>query len=89
VIVIFAEATQPPGTVVRVTVYVVVFVGEAATGFEVVELKPAAGVHKKVPVAIPPVAATVPPTFSIICIFGKPIVATSVGLLTAQAVADK
>jgi hypothetical protein len=48
--VICADAWQPPGTVVRTTVYVVVFCGEAATGFEVVELKPKAGLHKKVPV---------------------------------------
>jgi hypothetical protein len=38
---------HPPG-VVAVTVYVVVFIGEAATGFEVVELKPVPGVQRKV-----------------------------------------
>ncbi len=50
VIVICAESIQPPGTVVRLTVYVVVTIGDAATGFVVVELKPAAGLHKNVPV---------------------------------------
>ncbi|MBL0201124.1 MAG: hypothetical protein IPP81_13625 [Chitinophagaceae bacterium] len=33
-----------------------VFIGDAATGFEVVELNPKAGLHKKVPVEIGPVA---------------------------------
>jgi hypothetical protein len=42
-----AVLEQPPG-VVAVTVYVVVFIGDAATGFEVVELKPVPGVQRKV-----------------------------------------
>jgi hypothetical protein len=47
VINIDAVLVQPAG-VVTVTLYVVVFIGEAATGLVVVELNPAAGLHKKV-----------------------------------------
>ena len=47
--------------------YVVVFIGEAATGFEVVELKPPAGVQRKVPVVTgvnaPPTKTTFPLKF--------------------------
>ena len=46
--VIAAVLTQPAPLSCD-TVYVVVVSGEAATGFDVVEFKPAAGDHKKVP----------------------------------------
>ena len=47
VINICAEFKQPAPVVV-LTVYKVVFIAAQATGFDVVELKPAAGLHKKV-----------------------------------------
>ena len=56
----------------------------------VVELKPAAGLHRKVPVeTIAPAPGTVPCSPITICMFGKPIAAVVVGVAIAQSAADR